>query len=506
MRNKVESLASFAERPTKYVSNKEFMAFMACAFFFTNMQGMAGNFRRNYLVDALQLDPTSVSFISIFTTAASFALSFFFAMLVDRAPKPGKDKFRPLVLLSAVPSGVFAVLMFFTPSVFNELSIVAMITYQCVVTLLYNSSCYFAETVNKIAAVITPEHKERDKVMSFRGIASAVGNSAPLVVVMVLGIAKASEEHPGRPIPNSAVLWMISAALCALASTLTLLLGMRVVKERITYSSKRVNPLPGLMDVARNPYALLVLCSELLKNFRKIASYMGTFLAAALLGDPNKFLLFGLPTGVGTAVGMLVVNFLLKRYNSKQIYIASGAYSVLANGLAFGAGVLAFTKGGTFFTTIFILFLFLIGLQYGASNLLPTMFQADILEDLEVKTGKRLDASLAFAVSIGAFVSGMVVEGLWPQILYGDSKLNFIQYILPVKEMIDGKMVDAYQVQSMNTKVALLGVYTLAQGAFMLLSALPFLFYRLTGARKQEVHAAALQLRERIAAEQEQAL
>ena len=39
---------------------------------------------------------------------------------------------------------------------------------------------------------------------------------------------------------------------------------------------------------------------------------MGTFLAAALLGDSSKFLLFGLPTGIGTAVGMLVINFLLK--------------------------------------------------------------------------------------------------------------------------------------------------------------------------------------------------
>ena len=38
---------------------------------------------------------------------------------------------------------------------------------------------------------------------------------------------------------------------------------------------------------------------------------------------------------------------------------------------------------------MFIIFLFLIGLQFGASNLLPNMFQADVLEDIELKTGKR---------------------------------------------------------------------------------------------------------------------
>ncbi|MDR3313006.1 MAG: MFS transporter [Oscillospiraceae bacterium] len=491
-----------AAAKTGVVANKEFLAFMACAFFFTNMQGMAGNFRRNYLVDALQLEPGAVSFISVFTTVVSFVLSFFFAMIVDRAPKPGKDKFRPLVLLSAVPSGVFAILMFFTPSIFNELSVVLMITYQCAVTLCYNTSCYFAGTVNSIAAVITPDHQERDKVMSFRGIASAIGNSAPLVVVMVLGLAKASKDHPGRPIPDSAALWMISAALCAVASTLTLLLAMRVVKERITYSSKRVNPLTGLLDIAKNPYALLVMLSELLKNFRRVASYMGTFLAAALLGSPSKFLIFGLPTGIGTAVGMLVVNFLLKRFNSKQISIGSGFYSVVVNGLAFGAGALAFTRTSPVYTVVFIVFLFLVGLQYGGSNLLPSMIQADILEDLEVKTHRRLDASLAFAISVGTFLSGTVVEGLWPQFLYGNSKLNFMHYILPIKQLVEGQLVEVYQEQALRTKMALLGVYTLGQGVFMFLGVLPFLFYRLTGARKEEVHEAALRFRAEIAENQ----
>jgi Na+/melibiose symporter-like transporter len=183
----------------KYVPNKEFLTFLACAFFFTTMQGVAGNYRRSYLVDTLLLDENAVSAISTVTAAVSFALSFFFAMLVDRAPKPGKDKFRPLVWLSAIPAGIFAVLMFWTPGIFSELSIVLMIAYQCVVVVAYNASCYFAGVFSHIAAVITPELRERDKIMSFRSIASAVGNSAPLVVVAVLGLLKANPAHPNRP-------------------------------------------------------------------------------------------------------------------------------------------------------------------------------------------------------------------------------------------------------------------------------------------------------------------
>lgn len=121
---------------------------------------------------------------------------------------------------------------------------------------------------------------------------------------------------------------------------------------------------------------------------------MGVFLAAALLGSTSKYLWFGLPTGIGTAVGMLLINFLLKKFNSKVLYISSGIYSVIINSIAFAVGYLYFSKPNAGLQILFIVFLFLIGLQFGASNLLPTMFQADVLEDIELKTGKRLDATL----------------------------------------------------------------------------------------------------------------
>jgi hypothetical protein len=85
---------------------------------------------------------------------------------------------------------------------------------------------------------------------------------------------------------------------------------MRFVKERIEYTQEKKNPLVGFIDVVKNKYAWIIIISETLKSFRGIANYMGVFLAAALLGSTSKFLLFGLPTGIGTAVGMLVINAL----------------------------------------------------------------------------------------------------------------------------------------------------------------------------------------------------
>jgi len=478
------------EAPAKYVTSKEFFVFMACAFLFTNMEGMAGGFRQKYLVDILLLPSESVAVINTVCTLVPFFLSFFFAMVVDRTPKPGKDKFRPLFLITAIPSGIFAVLMFWTPGILSELALVTMAAYQITITILYESTKFFAGTVNKMSVVMTPDMKERDHIISFRSISSAVGNSAPLVVVLVVGLLRG----PGI-ISGEAMMYLVSAVLCAVASTAVLLAGARVLKERVTYSAERANPLLGYKDIIKNKYALLMLLSEFIRSFRGVASYMGVFLAAALLGDASKFLLFGLPTGIGTMVGMLIVRALLNKLNSKQIYMLSGIYSVVANAGAFAAGAYAFKHPGLIYQVIFFGFLFLIGLQYGASNLLPDMFKADILEDLEAATHKRLEASLDFVIGIGAKASDTIAKAIAPLILYGGSVLNFIGYI----QQSDG----GYLTQSDNTKIRLLLVYTMGQGVFMLLCAVPFLFYKLTGARKERIHEEVMAYRESIGREEE---
>lgn len=183
----------------------------------------------------------------------------------------------------------------------------------------------------------------------------------------------------------------------------------------------------------------------------------------------------------GSAVGMLVINFLLKKFNSKQLYIASGIYSVIANTLAFIVGYTYFKNPSSVLQILFIVFLFLIGIQFGASNLLPSMFQADVLEDIELKTGKRLDASLPFVISIGTMISGTIASALAPLTLYGDNSI--IGYVPNADE------------QTLKTKVSMLFFYTVVHGIMMFLAGVPFFFYKLTGKTKDDIHNAVLEQR-----------
>ncbi|MBQ9552906.1 MAG: MFS transporter [Clostridia bacterium] len=459
----------------KFVKSSELILYLVAVFFYTNMTGMVGNYRNAYIVNVLRLSDSHASLYNTLLSLIPFFLNFFIAMYIDGRKVGKKGKFRPLGLYAAVPVGILLVLSFFTP---KFLTGTLLMIYIVTIGVAYAIFTNFGNSVNMVAIVMTPNMKERDNVLSLRSIVSAVGNSAPLVILLVIGLIWKD---------NEGLQYIIGAGLCGVVGVIAMLLGMSAVKERVTYTAEKKNPFLGYKDIVTNKYAWAIIASDFLKSFRNISTYLGPFLAAAILGSTSKFLLFGLPTGIGTAVGMLVIKFLLKKFNSKVLYIASGIYSVIINVVAFTIGYIYFNSGNKALQIVFIVALFLIGLQFGASNLLPTMFQADVLEDIELKTGKRLDATLPTVIGVGTMISGTIASALAPRILYGDHSI--IHYIQPTDAIPN-------PTQSLQTKIAMLFFYTVFHGLMMFLAGVPFFFYKLTGKTKEDVHNAVMKQRE----------
>ena len=474
----------------KHVKTNEFILYLAGVFFYTTMTGMVGGNRNAYLVNVLRLPEEQTSLFNLITAIIPFFLNFFIVMYIDGRRMGKSGKFRPVAMLVAVPLAVVMMLSFWAP---QGLSGTMLMIYVITLAVLWAVLGTFGNSINMVANVMTPNLKERDQVLSFRSISSAVGNSAPVVIVLVVGLIW-SKDNPelikavtGTSIRSvEGLQYIISAALCGVVGIITVLFGMKLVRERTVYTAEKKNPFKGFVDIIKNKYAWTIIVSEFLKSFRGLATFMEAFIAAAVLGDISKKILFVLPVGIGTAVGMLVINFLLKKFDARQLYIASGIYSLLANCIAFGVGYAYFKTGTAILQIVFIAFLFLIGLQFGASNLLPSMFQADVLETIELKTGKRLDASFPFVIGIGTLISGTIASTLAPLILYGDGSI--IGYIQPT-DLVPNP------VQSLDTKVTLLFFYTIVHGIMMFLAGVPFFFYKLTGKTKEDVHRKVLEMR-----------
>ena len=459
----------------KQVQTSEFVLYLMGVFFYTTMSGMLNANRSAYLVNVIHLESHQTAFFNAITAIVPFVLNFFIVMYIDGRKVGKMGKFRPLSLITIIPMGILLFLTFWAPP---ALSGNLLMIYVITVAILWAVCGSFGNSINMVANVMTTNLKERDQVLSFRSISSAVGNSAPLVILLVIGLIWKN---------NEGLQYLIGAGLCGAVGVITVLLGMKIVRERVTYSAERQNPLLGFKEIITNKYARTIIFSEFLKSFRGISTFMESFIAIAVLGDASKKIIFVLPVGIGTAVGMLVINFLLKKFDSRVLYIASGIYSVCANIIAFTVGYMYFKNPNTILLIVFVAFLFLIGLQFGASNLLPSMFQADVLEDIELKTGKRFDASFPFVISIGTLISGTIASTVAPIILYGENSI--IHYIQPT-ELIPNP------VQTTETKILLLFFYTIVHGIMMFLAGAPFFRYKLTGKTKQDIHEAVIAKRE----------
>lgn len=487
-----------AQNEQKHVGKSEFVLYLMGVFFYTTMTGMVGGNRNAYLVNVLRLPEGQTALFNLLIQVIPFVLNFFIVMYIDGRKMGKGGKFRPLTMLAIIPMAIVMVLSFWAPP---GLSGTVLFIYIITLAVLWAILGTFGNSINMIANVMTPNLKERDQVLSFRSISSAVGNSAPVVILLVIGAIWSKDDTDlinavtGTSIRSvEGLQYLISAALCGVVGIITVLLGMKIVRERTVYTAEKKNPLKGFKDIVTNKYAWTIIVSEFLKSFRGISTFMEAFIAAAVLGDISKKILFVLPVGIGTAVGMLVINFLLKKFDARQLYIASGIYSLCANCAAFGIGYLYFTTGNGILQVVFIIFLFLIGLQFGASNLLPSMFQADVLETIELKTGKRLDASFPFVIGIGTLISGTIASTVAPLLLYGDGSI--IGYIQPTDLV-------PTPVQSLETKVTLLFFYTIMHGIMMFLAGVPFFFYKLTGKTKEDYHNALLEKRAEMAEQQD---
>lgn len=179
----------------KFVGKGEFILYLVAVFFYTSMTGMLGSYRSAYLVNVLRLESSQTSFFNTVISIVPFVIHFFISMYIDNRKIGKSGKFRPLVAIGAVPAGVFLMLSFITPGFIIKAGSTVVMAYILTVALGFAVATQFTGNLDTISMVMTPNMKERDTVMSFRSISSAVGNSAPLVIVLVIGLIWRTRAH-----------------------------------------------------------------------------------------------------------------------------------------------------------------------------------------------------------------------------------------------------------------------------------------------------------------------
>lgn len=221
------------KKAPKTLTGKEYFAYSAGLFGYAMITGFVGSYQQIFYTNVLLLAPemlVTLFLVARIWDAVNDPLEGF---IIDRTSTRW-GKFRPYILFMTGPLIACTVIMF-TSFNFNLTGklIVVYITY-----LLYGSLCSLADSSARgIACVTVLDGDERAKFISVGNILRAIGNSAPLVALLVIEfLLKKVYKTDSAPLYQSL---NITAWICAVGGGILFLLIFFYNKERLNPPHRR---------------------------------------------------------------------------------------------------------------------------------------------------------------------------------------------------------------------------------------------------------------------------
>lgn len=404
-----------------------------------------------------------VTFIILAAKLVSAVFDPLIGNLID-SKKGGKHgKLKPFIVISTIPLSILTVLIFCKVN----LTGFALYSYIFVTTTLWSVAMTLGDVPSQgMSAVITPNPTERNNLIGFSGTLKSIGQAAPYVVVPAVCLCVPGGAGIEGTISTTEYLWC--AIVISVLGSLMFLGIFFFNKERVPYEAERVSLKDMFGIIKNNKYLLLVVASYFLGFARQGAMAIQAQTANAILGGANKIIILGISTAVGTVISMAVTPILIKKFDEKKVFIAMSIYGGVSSVLAYLVAVWT-----NFNLVALIATLFLMGLQFGAVNIMPMIMVADSVDYYEWKTGKRTEGVAYAVLSLCIKVTlalGAAVCLAW---VFAD----FTGYQANMTEFSD------------SVKKGVFFSYTVIPGITSALAAIPIFFYDLVGDKKKQISA-----------------
>lgn len=391
-------------------------------------------------------------------------------------------KVMPWVGFGVIPLALISMLVFVAPNTDNQ---TLAIIWMFVIYSLYTAfSCAVESPANCFGSLCSPNPSERSTAISIASFLRSVGQSGGMVVIIVVGaIMKAvMGQQQFKNAEGQGLDLVISTAVCALGLILFTMIFFSNNKEHVPFTREKVSLKDAIKVVFTNKNLLMVALTKVTGCGRGVYGTVSLYIAIYLLGSKDLKLALLLPMGIGTAVGTLLVNFVLKKFNTKQTFILFCLYGASSLGILF-----LVSRGIGFNDGLIIPFLilnFFCGLQHGNTNVTPNIMIADCVDEIEYKTGKRTEGLAYAGYGLFAKVASALTKGLGPWLLY-----TWSGYVVSSDANV------AYAQQTDATLNKMLMIYTIIPAVFVVLQAVPIFFYDMVGQKKEMITRALAERR-----------
>lgn len=406
-----------------------------------------------FYTDVVGLVPLVISAIMLIARIWDAVNDPMMGVIADKT-KSRWGRYQPYLLFCAPVLGFMTVLAFTNPNLFG----IAKIIY-CALTYILCGMAYTATSVASVslANVLTPDNQERITLISFRGaisnIASFITSATMMPMILYFGGGSASNADG----------YFYAAVIFSVAGTVCYWIAFAGTKEVINpvAEGKSISVKESLLITFHDRNVRALLAAYLLYMcgvFGRIGIMVYLFLY--VVEQPAWMAV----TSVAMTISMMFPNFitpfLTKRFEKRTLVIT---FLILG----FFGGIVIFAGSDYMSLPLICLGTALYhGCGAGVGGFSYGLI-AEIIDDMEVRTGSRTDAIVSsvtsFSVKLGNAIAGSV----------GIAALIAVGYV-------------ANETQTAATKNAMNIVINIAPGFLYLLSIIPFTMIKMNNQKADE--------------------
>lgn len=464
----------------KHLNFKEIAAYSLGLFGFQAIVGLLNSYQAEFDASILGADIAIVGILILVAKIVSAVFDPIVGNMIDRSNSK-HGKFKSMIMYSILPLLIMTAIVFLkVPFKGIGLYVWIFVTY-----LIWSLAMTLGDVPSQgIASVLTPNPTERTNVVSISNTFKQVGFSACVVIVPIVCLIVPNgsqvfgfEGETDTPMVSAEYFW--TAVLTAVLGCILFALIPMINKERVPYVAGEKTTFKDMITALKNnkPF-MLVIISYFLGFGRQMAMGIQVQAANVILGSQNLVAVLGIVTAVGSMISMAICPVLIKKMGEKKVYLLMSIYGFIASVLSFVIGYLWFRNPENIVLTIlFYLFLFLIGLQFGAVTLMPMIMTADCVDYYEYETGKRMEGAAYSILTLTIKVClalGTALGLVFVQISgYSDTVVE-----------IANKTASGFSTQ---TKDLVFFAYTVVPGILALLSTIPMFKYDIVGEKKAKI-------------------
>jgi len=481
----------------KSVPRREFMSYCTAATGQGMVFGIMSSYMSDFHVNVLRVNPLFTFFLTLITRVMDAVTDPIMGMIVDRGNLKG-GKMLPFVRYSWPFIAVLTFFLFFAPAGITGTQ--AMI--YATITFVLWSIAYTITDVPfwALPNLMTPNPEERSSLLSLATVTNGVGGAVPMALFMGLGfILPLMTDQDGVAFERTR--FIIIAAVAATLGVGLYLNAMRA-KERIKLPPVQRKRQPGqagtFKQIIRCKPLLLIILMGILSAGRylfnagavhvaRYSFYIGQNLEGLSATERRDALhasistvslVYAVSVAAGMFITMIVVTQLMKRFNYKQILIASGLFGAVVCLIIFALGYESFWR--------LVPLLVLTGVPLGAINVLIYPMVGDALDYMEWTTGVRQSAlGQACATFTQKFGNAIATASIVLMYIIVDLDLSTIgiEYTADMTAL------------STTVRGGMFSLVSIIPAVSLVLCVIPIFFYDLTGKKKDRITAELAQQR-----------